>query len=143
MKTLLLMAGCVVGITHMAFSQHVVAGPVGESTIAGVQVGASVSYLSKREFSLGVFFVKSASRSDAWSTPHVVFYGVHTAVPLMRTSKIVFSGTFRAGLSNQQFVVVVPGAETRLMTNRRVQLVSSVAWRYGHAALGAALLLKL
>jgi|SRR5689334_21440604 len=131
------------GLSSRIAAQNLFIAPMVESTIVGIQYGGSAGYLTKKSFSFAAFYLRSKAQSEIWPSQQVVFYGIQSSIPLVRSSKLLFGGNVRAGLANNQFVVVVPGVETRIKITSRFYSVIGASWRYGHAAINTSLVIKL
>jgi hypothetical protein len=132
---------CLLFTSLIAGGQNLVVSVQAESTVAGPQYGPTVMYESKNAFGIGAFFQQNAlpSRETGQISS---FYGSHLQVPLVRDSKILFFAVLRGGIANKQFVVIVPGVETRLNVTKRLATGLSASMRMGYPALSARLILK-
>ena len=126
-----------------AQTQNLFIAPTAESTVLGLQYGASLGYVAKNNFSAGAFYLTGRVQSEVWPEKTQTLYGLQSAVPLVRSPKIGFCANLRVALSNDRFVVLIPGAETRLRLSGSLQAVAGMAWRHGHASINSSLLIKL
>lgn len=124
-------------------AQHLFLTPTVESTIIGLQYGGTIGYKSKKDLTLGAFYLQTKTTSEVWPEPVTTIYGAQTTVPLVRTSRLVFSASIRAGLADNQFVVVIPGAETRIKIFKNLHAVTGFSWRYGNASIQAGAMLQI
>jgi hypothetical protein len=118
-------------------------GPMAETTSAGLQVGGVAGFMGKKQFSIGGFYLSSISRAQSDLATTVRIYGVFAAIPLVRATKIVFSINGRLGISNDQFLVVVPGFDTRIQLSRWAHVSLGAGWRYGKPALNGTFIFSL
>jgi len=143
-KTALLVALIsVIVLFQKVCAQNLFIAPMAESTIVGLQYGGYSGYITKKSFSIAAFYLRCKTQSEIWPSQQVLFYGIQSSLPIVRNQKLIFSGTLRAGLANNQFMVVVPGVETRIRITTRFHSVLGASWRYGHAAINTSLMIKL
>jgi hypothetical protein len=131
------------GSVLSACSQSIYVSAIGESTVTGLQYGGAIGYRSGSHFQVGGFFQTGRAQSEAEPVTPSRFYGVETVLPVVRSVKIDFALHFRAGLSNDQFVVIVPGLLTVVNVARNFQLGTGLGWRYGKPSVQAQLQFKL
>lgn len=124
-------------------AQHLFLTPTVESTIIGLQYGGTIGYKSRKELTLGMFYLQTKVTSEVWPEPATTIYGVQTTIPLVRTSRLVFSASIRGGLADNQFLVVIPGAETRIRIFKNLYAVTGYAWRYGNSSIQAGAMFQL
>lgn len=105
-----------------------------EKTVSGNQVATGITLESKKLWGVGIFgqadyAISPTEDSRMLANP---FYGVVLQAPLMRSEKIAFLTSLRAGLVNEQFFVLVPSVETRMAIHSRLGLSIGSAIRMGH-----------
>jgi hypothetical protein len=112
-----------------------------ENTVAGAQSGATMMYETKGAFAIGGFYQRDIQPSRELHALNA-FYGAQIQVPLVRSERLLFAGILRTGLVNE-FVVVVPGLETRINIRKRFAVAISSSMRMNYAALSGKVIVKL
>lgn len=110
-------------------AQYLVISPVAEKTVIGWQYGSIVSFQKKSLWSFGVFYQKHFMDAADVATSGNLFYGIMVNAPLVKADKINFYFNTRAGLTNNRFIVVVPGLETELKLGRALSLSTLISVR--------------
>ncbi|HEX5170857.1 MAG TPA: hypothetical protein VFW11_16900 [Cyclobacteriaceae bacterium] len=114
-----------------------------ECTVAGSQYGSSVMYETRSKWSVGIFYqAELATRSEDYSGKDN-FLGLTFQAPLAKSKKLSFFGQLRSGLVNSQFVVVVPGLETRLNLTPRLGTAFGMSLRMGYPSVSGKIFLSL
>lgn len=126
-----------------ADGQHIFVAPVIETTIIGAQYGGSCGFMNKKGAYLAAFYQKNRTSSEVWPSYSIHVYGLLVSAPIITADKLTFAANLRTGISNDNFLVFIPGIETRISIKQWLQPVVGVSSRYGHAAISASLLLKL
>lgn len=126
----------------LAFGQDLVSALQVEYTVAGLQYGGSLMYEAKSKLGLGFFYqAPIGSLEDAHIKDQ--FYGVITQIPLAKSEKILFAANLRAGLVNDQFLVVVPGLETNINISKRIGIAFGMSLRMNYPSVSTKITLKL
>lgn len=142
MRTLLFVSAFLVFAPQFGSAQYLVAGSQLEYTVAGIQTGASMWWVNKKQWSAGVFHqvaIWNAGEGNKGSS----FTGLQLAVPVVKGEKIRFVGLVRGGLANERFFIVVPGFETQLAIGKRAGFACGMSFRMGYPALTSRVYVKL
>lgn len=124
-------------------AQNFIIGPMAESTAAGLQGGVVSGFIGKKQFSMGGFYLASIGRTQSDLVAPVRIYGVFAGIPIVKSSNLVFNVNGRVGISNDQFLVVIPGFDTRIRLTNWANVDLGAAWRYGRPAISAAMIIRI
>ncbi len=114
---------------------------VGETSVRGLQYGATALYETKHLFGIGGFYQQDATPSVETGKVST-FYGGHLQFALAKENKIAVLAMMRAGLVDKHLLVVVPALETRIMLTKRLATGVDVGMRMGYPSLSARLILS-
>jgi len=141
MKTILVVLFALVGLTS-GYCQDLLLSAQAESTVAGMQAGATVMYETKKMWALGSFYQRSTSPSIEHQETNS-FYGGQFQFPLVRAKRISFLGTVRAGFANNKFFVLAPGFETRINLGSRFAVGVGTSMRMNYPSVSLKLIVKI
>jgi hypothetical protein len=127
--------------TQLCTSQDMIVSVLLESLVTGSQSGVSMMYESKAAFGMGGFYQRDLRPSRELGTLST-FYGAQIQVPLVKSERLLFSAVVRGGLVNE-FIVLVPGLETRINIRRRFALALSSSMRMNYPALSGKVIVKI
>jgi hypothetical protein len=121
----------------LANAQHVLLVPTIEKAVGGNQYGSQLLFEAKNKWSFGGFYQTSLQLHPDGGQTLNAFYGFAINAPLVKSDKINFYFNVRGGVVNRQFLVVVPGLETKLKISKRlgVSALMSVRMTYPSASL--------
>jgi hypothetical protein len=122
-----------------ALSQKLLTSTYAEYTVTGVQYGGAATYATDRQWGVGIFYQSSLGATEN----HKKYYGLLAQVPIVRTPQLLLTGTLRSGLANDQFVVIVPGLETRIELSKKIALAFGMSVRMNYPALSSKFIVKL
>lgn len=128
--------------TVSAKAQGILLFPQTEKTVAGYQYGAALLAENKKLWGIGAFY-QAGINSQGEMQPKDPFYGVMISAPVMKTDKVSFFGTLRAGFVNEDYAVVVPGLETRLSVTNRIGASFGMGLRMGYPSVSGKLFIKI
>lgn len=114
-----------------------------ELTVAGSQFGSSFIYETKSKWGVGVFYQSEIKSSPEQVPSKETFMGFVGQAPLAKSKRITFLGHVRAGLANNQFVVVIPGLETKLNITPRFGTSFGMSMRMGYPSLSCKVFVSL
>lgn len=123
-------------------SQNLLTAAQVEYTVAGVQFGGLMMFETKKQFGSGFFYqTNRLNSSKELSTKN--YYGIQLQVPLVKSSRLLFAATMRAGFVQDKFFVVVPGLETRVSIRKRFAMGWGMSLRMNYPSISTKLIIKL
>ena len=135
MKTVIVIFVVALAITHApVYAQSIIFVGQSELTVSGPQYGLAFGYDFKSQWGGGAFYQSEIKRSHEVIVPNSL-YGAYLQIPLVKTDRIVFFARLRSGLSNEKFLVVLPGLETRVKMFRRTGCAFEMSMRMGYPSL--------
>ncbi|HEY4654287.1 MAG TPA: hypothetical protein VIH22_07220 [Cyclobacteriaceae bacterium] len=126
----------------IAKGQGVVVQGQSECTVAGSQHGATIQFESRTLWGLGIFYQAELGNGHETYIPKDTFLGMLVQAPLATAKRISFFAMLRAGFVNENFVVLVPGLETRVHISPRFGTAFGMSMRMGYAAVSGKLFVK-
>jgi hypothetical protein len=135
MKTWISMVICFVltsGVTIKA--QELVVAILAESTVAGPQYGGTLAFELKNKLGIGAMWQTELSRESETAIPHQL-YGGYIQVPIAKSEKIALLANVRVGFSDEKYLVVIPGLETRLSITKRLGVAFGMGMRMNYPAI--------
>lgn len=114
-----------------------------EKTVSGVQYGPALSFQTNSSWRVGVFYQSVMSVRPERGEVKSDFYGISAAAPMKKCDGFVFYVTIRAGLSNDQFFVLVPGIETEIRLTPRTSVAFGTSIRMQHTAASGKLMFRI
>ncbi|HYG03445.1 MAG TPA: hypothetical protein VD927_13430 [Chryseosolibacter sp.] len=114
-----------------------------EKTVSGTQYGPALSFQTKSNWRAGAFYQSVMNVRPERGEIKSEFYGISAAAPLKKCDGFVFYATFRAGLSNNQFLVLVPGIETEIRLTPRASVAFGTSIRMQHVAASGKLMFRI
>jgi hypothetical protein len=141
MKKLSLFA-VIIALATSVSGQRLQTALLAERTAAGTQFGALLLYETKKQRGLGVFYQAPVPALKE-KTLNENFSGIYLQVPLARSPRLLVSGTMRGGFVSGQYVVVVPGLETRVDLGKKIAAGFGSSVRMGYPSFSARLIVKI
>lgn len=132
--------GLTLSTTH---AQELVGYLQSEVTVAGTQYGSSIIYETRSAWGGGVFYQSEIKSRPEQIPSKETFMGFVAQAPLAKSKRITFLGQLRAGLANNQFVVIVPGLETKLNITSRFGTSFGMSMRMGYPSLSGKIFVSL
>lgn len=117
---------------NKAIAQGLLISPMYEMTVVGGQFGGSVAYQFNSNWMLGGFYQSGVELSNDGIITNNGFMGVGFAAPLIKNESACLLLNLRAGLVNENFIVLVPGFETQWMFNKNFGVATGGSLRYRH-----------
>ncbi|GCC53274.1 hypothetical protein SanaruYs_35170 [Chryseotalea sanaruensis] len=106
-----------------------------EKTVANTESQFMMGYQSKKQRSIGTFYQNNVNRFISENNPKQSYwYGVFTALPIAKSEKISVYAMLRAGLMDEQFVVIVPSLETKIKVSKWLAVGVASSYRQGYPA---------
>jgi len=108
-----------------------------EKTVVGTELNVASGYVTKNNWSLGVFHqtkIMNAQMENTGNKPGSSWYGLYINAPLANTKKINVLFQLRTGLSEGKFIVVVPAVETHINLSNSISVSLGTSIRYTYPA---------
>lgn len=141
MKTLLILFYLIICAASL-IGQNMLIGVQAEITVTGYQYGGSMLHETAEKWGYGVFYQTSLSKSYEEASKKLL-YGIQLQAPLAKSERIKFFATLKGGLANKQFVVVIPGLETRVAIRNRLSIAFGMSMRVSYPAISSKIMIKL
>lgn len=126
---------CLILFPAKSQNLHVAVGV--EKTARRALYGGALMLENRKKFAIGVAYqaniLNEAKKEIRLSD---IFYGVAFHAPIAKTEKIDFFATLRVGFVNENFLVALPGLETRIKTWRNLSTIFCMGYRVGYPSLG-------
>jgi hypothetical protein len=122
-----------------SLSQKLLTSTYAEYTVTGVQYGGAATYATDRQWGVGIFYQSSLRVTESYNK----YYGILLQVPIVRTPQLLLTGTLRTGIVNDQFLVIVPGLETRIELNKKIAVAFGMSVRMNYPAISSKFIVKL
>lgn len=128
-------------IGSRANGQSLLTAAYAEYTVSGVQYGGTATWATERQWGAGIFYQSSLRTTENSNIKE--YYGLMLQVPIVRTSQLLLTGTLRSGIVNDQFLVVVPGLETRMELGKKIAVAFGMSVRMNYPAVSSKFIVKL
>ncbi len=128
-------------IGSKANGQRLLTAAYAEYTVAGVQYGGMATWATERQWGAGIFYQSSLQTTENSNIKK--YYGLMLQVPIVRASKLLLTGTLRSGIVNDQFLVIVPGLETKVDLGKKIAVAFGMSVRMNYPAVSSKFIIKL
>jgi hypothetical protein len=125
------------------FGQEIFFSPLLEKTISGNELGAAITYRSKRSFAIGGFYQGSINPNPEELKVQNPFCGAAISMALLKCDRLNFHANTRIGFVNKNFLVVVPGVETEIHLFKTVGLGIGISIRKAFVAANTSIKIKI
>lgn len=106
-----------------------------EKTVADTESQFMMGYQSKKQWAIGTFYQNSLNKFISESNrDQSYWYGAFTTLSIAKSEKISFHAMLRAGLLDEQFVVIVPSLETKIKVSKWFSVGVASSYRQGYPA---------
>jgi hypothetical protein len=119
------------GLTVKA--QELVAALQAETTVAGPQYGGTLAFELKNRIGIGAMWQTELSKGSDATISHRL-YGGYIQLPIAKSEKLALLANLRVGLSDEKYLVVIPGLETRLSITKRTGIAFGMGMRMNYPA---------
>jgi hypothetical protein len=141
-KILFLIMVLMAGSTTL-YSQHVIISTGSEWTVGGFEAVVMSGYQTSGKWCYGLFYQKTfRSTVDATANKDVISGG-YVQVPIVRCEKIDFLLTQRIGFINRNYLIYIPGLETRLRLSNRLSFSTGLAIRKTYPSLSGKITIEI
>jgi hypothetical protein len=117
-----------------AKAQELVIAILAESTVAGPQYGGALGFEFKSKIGIGAVWQTELSTESENTNPHQL-YGGYVQVPISKSEKLALLANMRIGFSDEKYLVVIPGIETRLSVTKRLGVAFGMGMRMNYPAI--------
>lgn len=125
-------------------AQHAYGSVFIQNTIAGLQQGTEIGFLTQKQFAVGAFFQSTEILNVEKSVHNYPYYGVTLQAPIKTSCNgVSFLAQVKTGVVNNEFIVVTPQLETQLDITSFLKVGFNMGYRAGHSAIGARVILNL
>ena len=108
-----------------------------EKTAKRALYGGTLMVENRKKFGVGIAYQASIMNKGSENVKlSDIFYGAAIQAPIAKSEKIDFFATVRVGFVNQNFLVALPGLETRIKTWRYLSTIFSMGYRVGYPSVG-------
>ena len=115
-------------------AQHLVVGATSELNVAGPQFGGTIAFEFKGLSSIGIFY-QTELKKNSETLKSNTLSGVLLQVPLVKSEKLALLAKARLGLSNNHFLVAIPGLETRVGITERIGIALEMGMRMNYPSI--------
>lgn len=115
-----------------AAAQQISFSPLVERTVAGWQYGSSLLYENSSKWGFGAFYQSIVRRGPEGITMKNPFAGILINTPVSKSEKLNLYVHTRIGLTNNRYVVLVPGLETELKLVKHLSISGVMSFRMGY-----------
>jgi hypothetical protein len=115
-------------------AQELVVAIQAESTVAGPQYGGTLAFELKNTIGIGAMWQTELSRKSEATIPHQL-YGGYIQLPISKSKKLALLANLRVGFSDDKYLVVIPGLETRLSITKRMGVAFGMGIRMNYPAI--------
>lgn len=123
-------------------AQYITVEPYYENNIFGNQYGCILSWEFKRDIQIGGFYQFSLDRSKDIPVKYE-FTGLYFDIPVYRAGRLSLSASFRSGIANDRFIIIVPGIETTFQIMKNFWVASVVSFRASKPSVGLKAVFKM
>lgn len=125
------------------YGQHITTTAYTEKAVLGQQMGGRVGFESSKLNEFGIFYQKNISNISALSLYGYEFLGGYVSPKMLGNEEISLAPYIRAGVSDREFIVVVPGLEVEALLKGSFYLHFSASLRANEAAFSLGLMNKI